>query len=243
MAQTLYREWFVNFRFPGWEQVQMVESELGLIPQGWEIKKIKDFGQIVTGKTPSTAVPEYYDSSYMPFIKTPSMHGNMFCIEVDEFLSEAGANSQKNKTIPANSLIVNCIGALAGSVSITTTNAQTNQQINAIVLYSIVYREYLYFTLINLKEKLRQQGSNGATMINVNKSKFENLKILLPKKDILLRFHNITNSQIELIRNLQIKNSNLRQTRDLLLPKLISGEIDVESLDIDTKPVTEAIAA
>ena len=233
MAQTLYQEWFVKFRFPGHEQINMVESDLGLIPEGWNVVQIKDFGKVITGKTPSKKKPEYY-GDYMPFIKTPSMHGNTFCIEVEEYLSELGVASQRNKTIPENSIIVNCIGALAGSVSITSINSQMNQQINAVVLNSNNYREFLYLTLSNLKETIRQHGSNGATMINLNKGKFEALQTLLPEQKILSQFNKMTQHQFDLIRNLQLKNINLRKTRDLLLPKLISGQIDVENLDIDT---------
>lgn len=233
MAQMLYREWFVNFRFPNHENVKMVESELGLIPEGWEVKKLGDFGKVVTGKTPSTKNSDYF-GDFMPFIKTPSMHGNMFCVEAEEYLSALGVASQKNKTIPANSIIVNCIGALAGSVSITAIQSQTNQQINAVVLNDIRTREFLYFALVDLKETLRQHGSNGATMINVNKNKFESLQVVCPTINLLSRFHDLVNSQLELVKNLQLRNINLRKTRDLLLPKLISGEIDVENLDIET---------
>ena len=233
MARSIYREWFVKFRFPGHEQVQMVDSELGLIPEGWKMGGVIDFGEVITGKTPSKAKPEYY-GDYMPFIKTPSMHGNMFCIEVDEYLSKQGVASQRNKILPPNCLLVNCIGALAGSVSITSTDSQTNQQINAVVLKNKEDREFLYFNLVDLKELIRQYGSNGATMINLNKSKFEALPAVHPELETLSAFHKLTFPQFDLIKNLQIKNTNLRQTRDLLLPRLISGEIDVENLDINT---------
>lgn len=229
MAQLLYREWFVNFRFPGHEKVSTIESELGLIPQGWKTEQISSFGKVITGKTPSKANPQYF-GDYIPFIKTPSMHGNTFCIEVEEYLSELGAASQKGKTIPPNSLIVNCIGALAGSASITTTYSQTNQQINAVVLENQYNRELLYFTLVTLKETIRQHGSNRATMINLSKGKFETLSFICPTPEILSEFHELTSSQFDLIRNLQKQNINLSETRDLLLPKLISGEIDVEAI-------------
>ena len=233
MARMLYREWFVKFRFPGHEAVQFVESELGLIPEGWEVVKIENFGKVITGKTPSKTKPEYY-GSYMPFIKTPSMHGKMFCIEVEEYLSKEGADSQRHKSLPPNTLIVNCIGALAGSVSITSEFSQTNQQINAVILNNIKNREFLYFLLVELKETIRQYGSTGATMINLSKGKFESLSVLSPNRIILNQFNQLTASKFELIKNLQLKNINLRKTRDLLLPRLISGEIDVENLAINT---------
>jgi type I restriction enzyme, S subunit len=188
MARMLYREWFVKFRFPGHEAVQFVESELGLIPENWEVVKIENFGKVITGKTPSKTKPEYY-GSYMPFIKTPSMHGKMFCIEVEEYLSKEGADSQRHKILPPNTLIVNCIGALAGSVSITSEFSQTNQQINAVILNNIKNREFLYFLLVELKETIRQYGSTGATMINLSKGKFESLSVLSPNRIILNQFN------------------------------------------------------
>lgn len=244
MARMLYREWFVKFRFPvdggngGGDRhsnnhpVELVESELGLIPKGWKVGKVAEFGKVITGKTPSKKKPEYY-GDFMPFIKTPSMHGQMFCLEVEEYLSQAGVQSQRNKILPPDTLIVNCIGALAGSVSITSEYSQTNQQINAVVLNKLKDREFLYFSLVEAKERLIQLGATGATMINVSKGKFENLGIITPNALLLEKFHKSIASKFNLIKNLQQKNINLRKTRDLLLPRLISGEIDVEELDIN----------
>jgi type I restriction enzyme, S subunit len=232
MAQSLYREWFVHFRFPGHEKKRLVESGLGLIPEGWEVKALEYFGTIVTGKTPSKLVPEYFGEEYMPFVKTPDLHGNMFCIRIEEYLSEQGAWSQKNKTIPPNSLCVNCIGARAGSVSITIFRSQTNQQINSIILSEAYFREFLYFVLLDLKETIHQYGSNGATMVNLNKAKFGALRVIYPLSSIVAEFHGITYPMFEEIKSLELQNANLRKTRDLLLPKLISGEVDVEKLSI-----------
>jgi type I restriction enzyme S subunit len=232
MAKVVYQEWFEHFRFPGHTQSDLVTSEIGLIPQGWSIKRLCEFGRVVTGKTPSTEKPEFFGGS-VPFIKTPDMHGNTFCIASADTLSDLGAASQKSKTVPVNSIIVNCIGALAGSVSITTTSCQTNQQINSVVLRDQRDREFLYVSLTRLREGLRQIGSNGATMINVNKSKFELLPVRTPPTDQIQIFHEQAFPIFEEIRNLQARNINLYQTRDLLLPKLISGEVDVEHLEVE----------
>ena len=154
IAQATYTEWFVNFRFPGHEKVKMIDSgtDFGKIPEGWEIKKIKDFGSVITGKTPSKSDPSNFGSD-IPFIKTPDLHGKIFCIETSESLSVKGANTQKNKTLPPKTLVVSCIGTL-GVVGITSSEAQTNQQINAVILADQKYLEYLYFVLVNLKQEL-----------------------------------------------------------------------------------------
>ena len=227
IAQATYTEWFVNFRFPGHEKVKMIDSgtDFGKIPEGWEIKKIKDFGSVITGKTPSKSDPSNFGSD-IPFIKTPDLHGKIFCIETSESLSVKGANTQKNKTLPPKTLVVSCIGTL-GVVGITSSEAQTNQQINAVILADQKYLEYLYFVLVNLKQELKNLGANGATMGNVNKDKFENIKMLFPSQKVISEYHSTVGLNFDGILNLQMQNKNLRQTRDLFLPKLITGEINI----------------
>lgn len=232
MAQVIYKEWFINFHFPGHEKVKMVDSELGNIPEGWEVKELRDFGNIITGKTPSTKVKEYY-GNYILFIKTPDMHSNIFITKTEQCLSELGEQSQKNKTLPENSLCVSCIGT-AGVVSITSKPSQTNQQINSIILKDTETLEFLFFTLGSLREQINLYGSTGATMVNLNKEKFASLELVCPSMKLIKLYHTLTTPIFNHIKNLQSQIENLFRTRDLLLPKLISGEIDVEELDINT---------
>ena len=226
MARGLYREWFVHFRFPGHENHPRVASALGKIPQGWEVKTIQDFGKVVTGKTPSKANAGFFGKD-VPFVKTPDMHGNLFILDTNESLSTVGANSQANKTLPVGSICVSCIGTI-GVVSITTEECQTNQQINSVVLAKSEYREFLFFRLQEAKQALENLGSNGATMGNVNKSKFESMEIVAPPNAHLFDFHRLTQPMFNSILNLTRQVQNLRRTRELLLPRLLSGQINVE---------------
>jgi type I restriction enzyme S subunit len=205
----------------------MVESELGPIPEGWEVAHVVDFGSVVTGKTPSKARPDFFGAD-VPFIKLPDMHGNVFVLDTSEHLSVLGQASQANKTIPANTLCVSCIGT-AGIVVITTCPSQTNQQINSVVLDYPPDREFLYFRLLDLRETINQYGANGATMVNLNKTKFENLRLVRSPQDIVTCFHALAAPMFEHVRNLQQRNVTLSKTRDFLLPKLISGEVPVEA--------------
>lgn len=230
IAQSLYREWFVNFRFPGHEKIRMVDSLMGKIPEGWKILRLDSFGEIITGKTPSKKRPEYY-GDYMPFIKLPDMHGNMFCISTQDNLSKAGAESQRVKTLPPNSLCVSCIGT-GGVVTITSDHSQTNQQINSIIT-STINREFLFFALRGLKGTILNQGATGATMTNLSRGKFANLQVVYPPSTILLRYNEITSPIFNQCLNMQKQNMNLIATRDLIIPKLISGELDVSELDIN----------
>jgi type I restriction enzyme S subunit len=225
VAQTIYKEWFVNFRFPGHEKVKFIDSPIGKIPEGWVIVELKEFGNIVTGKTPSTKISEYFGDE-IPFIKTPDMHSNIFIYKTGQYLSKKGADSQSKKYIPPRSICVSCIGTV-GVVSINSIISQTNQQINTIILNRKENLEYMFFVLSYMKEILEAYGSNGATMANVNKEKFASMTVVKPSANLIDKFHLLTQNIFDKIENLLFKNENLRKTRDLLLPKLMSGELEV----------------
>jgi type I restriction enzyme, S subunit len=223
IVQKIYTKWFVNFRFPGYEKVKFGK---GGLPEGWEIKKIREIGRVVTGKTPPTSNKDN-QGDYMPFIKTPDLHDSVFCISTNESLSIQGVEAQKNKIIPKNSIVVSCIGTV-GVTGITVKESQTNQQINSIIPIDFSIREYLYFVCIGLKQHLKNIGANGATMGNVNKEKFETIEIILPSKDILGVFHEATSDLFEEILALSLQNQNLEKTRDLLIPRLVTGKLKLK---------------
>ena len=220
-AQRLYKEWFVDLRFPGYENTPITDG----VPEGWEIRKLDTFGEIITGKTPSTAKESYYNGD-IPFVKIPDMHNTIYPIITESTLSEEGANTQKNKFIPKDSLMVSCI-ATVGLVNISIQNCQTNQQINSIILESVRNLYYLYFSTKGLKMLLDGVGSNGATMTNVNKSKFANIEVLYPTTDLCEKFYGFCKPIFEKILILSKSTIELKNSRDQLLPKLMSGELEV----------------
>lgn len=236
MSEEIYKEWFVRMRFPGFETAkfynekgqEVAQSTLGALPEAWEHKELNFFGEIITGKTPSTFNEGFFTGA-IPFVKTPDMSGSPYVIETLETLSVLGANSQKKKFIPKNSLMVSCIGS-AGVYALASKDCQTNQQINSIVFHEEFYSYYFFNFAKTLKQILENLGSNGATMTNVNKSKFEKMKAIYPGKELLVDFHQLVKNNFELILTLQKKNQLLQQTRDLLLPRLISGKLSVEHL-------------
>ena len=219
-AQRLYKEWFVDLHFPGHENVKIVDG----VPEGWEKKKVGELGKVITGKTPSTAKKEYYGGQ-IPFITIPDMHTGIYPTS-SQFLSSLGANSQSGKFIPANSLMVSCIGT-AGLVCITKEECQTNQQINSLVLNDNYLLYYMYNTFLSLKGHLNNIGSNGATMTNVSKSKFESIEILIPTNSISNLYNKAVEQSFRSIENLSSQIRLLTEARDRLLPKLMSGEIKV----------------
>lgn len=220
-ARRLYKEWFVNFRFPGYEDTPIVDG----VPEGWSLSPISDFGEVVTGKTPSTEKKEYYGGN-IPFVKIPDMHGCVYPVITESSLTEAGAKTQINKFIPRNGIMVSCI-ATVGLVNITVERCQTNQQINSIILSDERDLYYVFSAMKRLKELLEGVGSNGATMTNVNKTKFASLPVLYPSEELRDSYYSFCKPIFEKIYNLSLSVVGLKKARDRLLPKLMSGEIEV----------------
>jgi type I restriction enzyme S subunit len=222
-ARELYKEWFVRMRFPGYKKAKFVKG----VPEGWEVMELKDFGKIHTGKTPPTKVREYYGGE-IPFIKTPDLHKNQFIFETEEYLTDKGNNTQKRSCLPKGSICVSCIGT-GGIVGLTTAEkSQTNQQINSLIPANKKYTEFLYYAICDLKETIELFGGTGATMTNLSKGKFEKLKILFANKELVEKYNSLVSPIFEQIQTIQQQNTQLRQIRDRLLPRLISGKLQVK---------------
>ena len=222
-AQNIYKEWFVNFRFPNYEHT-VFDAESGL-PVGWEKKTIDAFAEVITGKTPSTANSNFYGGN-IPFVKTPDMHDAPYVLSTSIYLSNEGAESQNNKFLPKNSVMVSCIGT-AGVVALASINCQTNQQINSVRFDEEFKAFYFYGFARGLKPLLEGLGSNGATMVNVNKSKFEKIELTIPDSDILKKHYALVKVIFDQILILQEQNEKLKEARDILLPRLMNRTIEV----------------
>lgn len=231
-AQALYKHWFVDFEFPNEEGKSYKSSdgkmvwneELGKeIPEGWEYDYISSISkEIITGKTPPTDDEENF-GTYMPFVTIPDMHNNVFITRSERYLSEKGVGYQKNKTLPINSICVSCIGT-AGLVSITSAECQTNQQINSIVCQDDISVYYTYITLKALEKQIIEWGSRGSVGINMNKTEFSQIKILIPKQIIMRRFDKIVVTIFEILKLKTTEAQKLGSLQSLLLSRLAVGE-------------------
>ena len=220
-AQRLYKEWFVDLHFPGYEDVEIVDG----VPEGWTYKRVEEFGEVITGKTPSTSKTEYYGGS-IPFVTIPDMHGTVFPLVTEKTLTKVGADTQKSKYLPANTVIVSCI-ATVGLVNIAIEPCQTNQQINSVILHDDNNLYFFYESMKRVKALLDGVGSNGATMTNGNKTKFSNIKVLYPTEDLVMKYNEFCKSIFDKILALSKAMLICEQSRDRLLPKLMNGEIEV----------------
>lgn len=209
MAETLFRQWFVE------------EANVD-----WEERPLSYFGKIICGKTPSKKKPEYFDGEY-PFIKIPDMHGNTFVFSSQDSLSKEGFNSQINKALPSKSINVSCI-ATVGLVTMNAYPSQTNQQINSIIPDE-KYRFYLYCEMKNSYDLLHAMASGGTATLNLNTGNFSKIPVAIPDEETLGMFNDNVTPLFDKIFINQQQIQTLTKLRDTLLPKLMSGEIRVNS--------------
>ena len=212
---------------------EMEASELGDIPEGWAINHISQFGDVVCGKTPSKANPEFFGEG-IPFIKIPDMHNSVYVVSPSEQLSASGVASQAKKTIPSGSICVSCI-ATVGKVVITHEPSQTNQQINSIVPRHPQYTIYLYFQMRGKEKVFHDLASGGSATLNMNTSTFSKVCVLAPAFNVLEEFSVIVGPLFSEILVRQKESALLSEARDTLLPKLLSGELSVAGAMVEAE--------
>lgn len=229
MAEALYREWFVHFRFPGHEQAQFLDTEQGRVPEGW-VKRLSEVTEINSesikrGYEPdsihyvdiaSVSTGRIEEVTEMPFSAAPG-RARRIVRDGDMIWSTVRPNRKSYALIlkPPTNMVVS-----TGFAVIRPSTAPYS------FLYSALTTESFVSYLVN--------HAKGSAYPAVNSEDFENAPILVPSEPLLAAFHERTQPLYLLKHNLEAKNQNLRLARDLLLPKLISGELDVENLDIDT---------
>ena len=214
-------------------------EQLGWIPKGWEASKLKEFGKIITGKTPPKKIDDAFDleGKGVPFITPSDVEGDVFTVNAIRHLTESGVGSVKNNIVDAESVCVTCIGSQMGKTTIAPDKSVTNQQLNSIVLGKKYFRNYIFLNLRMRREELFNLGSSGSTMPILNKTSFENLSVLKPNESSLKAFDDITESYLAKILLNSQNNTKLTTMRDTLLPKLISGELQVPDVAIDEELV------
>lgn len=219
-AQVLYKSWFVD-----------LEPFDGERPADWKDGIVNDLAsEVICGKTPSTKKEEYYGDD-IPFVTIPDMHGCVYTVHTEKSLSKLGAESQSKKMLPKDSICVSCIGT-AGLVTLLSVPSQTNQQINSIIPKANYSPYYIYLLMSTMKETINKLGQAGSTIVNLNKTEFGKMEVLIPSIKVMGDFDEIAEPIFNTILSNQIENTKLSSLRDTLLPKLMSGELDVSDKNI-----------
>ena len=219
-AQAIFKAWFVDF--------EPFNEEM---PSDWIIGTVDDLGtEIICGKTPPTKKKEYYGGN-TPFITIPDMHGCVYNVSTERYLSAAGVALQPKKTLPPNTVCVSCIGT-AGLVNLVSEKSQSNQQINSIIPKEGISAYYIYLLMQTLSETINKLGQSGSTIVNLNKTQFGKIQVAIPSEQVLYNFDTLCKPLFEMILSNQKENIELANLLDALLPKLMSGELDVSDIDL-----------
>lgn len=246
MARSLYREWFVNFRFPGHEQVKLVDSnsEFGLIPEGWEVVPINELikrGILEKNQDGNHGEKHPKSTDYVPagipFIMAKDLSNNIIDLVNCQFISNEQAQSLRvgfakkgdvllthKATMGRVAIVPQVENFIVLTPQITYFRIKDSSSLNPAFLYCT-------FTSDRFQDILLGQ-SEQSTRKFISITNQRNIKILYPSPNWINKFGKIIKDVLGLKEALYLKNTNLRQTRDLLLPKLISGEIDLEEIDI-----------
>lgn len=240
MARRLYEEWFVHFRFPGHEVVSFKESELGEIPEGWEAKSVAETFQILGGGTPSKKVPEYWEDGEINWFSPTDLtkSSSAFMEESSSKITELGLKKSSAKLFPENSVMMTS-RATIGVVAINTQPASTNQGFITCLPNDEFPLYLMYHWLKDNVETFISLGT-GATFKEISKGTFKEIQLAVPPVDVSRAYQEAVGPMMQQVLLLQRKNTNLRAQRDLLLPKLVSGEIDVSDIPMPDDKEVEA---
>ena len=220
-AQRLYKEWFVDLRFPGYENTPVVDG----VPQGWRITEIGNAFKTLLGGTPSREKIEYWENGTIPWINSGKVN-ELRVIEPSEYITDIALNRSATKLLPKHTTLVAITGATLGQVSYTEIETCANQSVVGIVDESQQYSEYVYCYVLNNIKNIIGKATGGAQQ-HINKDIVNCYPIVLPSDDIRAKFQNVVKPIFDKIGKLLFENFNLTEVRDRLLPKLMSGEIEV----------------
>jgi type I restriction enzyme, S subunit len=224
MAQTIYKEWFVNFRFPGYEKAKFVDSHLGKIPEGWELRTVFDSVEVFSGGTPKTSVDKYWNGK-IPFYTPRDSSNEFWILNTEKLLTEEGLSNCNSKLYPKHTVFITARGTV-GKMNINDEPMAINQSCYALIGKNHVSQFYVFFALLNYVAHMKQIATGGV-FDTIIVDTFKVIPFLLPSDFILDEFDKNISPLLNETLLLAKKNQNLRRTSDLLLPKLMSGEIEV----------------
>lgn len=222
MAQAIFKNWFVDFE--PFKDGKFVDSELGMIPEGWKVGTLGDFCKCLLGGTPSRSKEEYWNGD-VNWINSGEI--NKFRIlEASEKITELGLSKSATKLLPKKTTVLAITGATLGQVSLLEIDTCTNQSVIGVLENAEVPYEYIYPFIKDRIEMLIQHQTGGAQQ-HINKDNVESLIFLLPAINVLEDYISLVSPMYKRIESQCFENLYLSTLRDTLLPRLMSGELEV----------------
>jgi type I restriction enzyme S subunit len=230
LAQTLFKQWFIDFEFPNENREpyksaggEMVDSELGEIPMGWRVRSLYEIAQINLGGTPSRSKREYWNGD-IPWVNSGAINEN-YILKPTEFISEVGLKKSSTKLITKYSTLIAITGATLGQVSYSLIDACYNQSVISLTSENNI-NEFIHLLIISIIPELIKHQTGGAQQ-HINKGNVESFKVKYPNENLLIEFKSLI-TDLYCRNEINIReNQELNNLRDTLLPKLISGELEV----------------
>ena len=222
-AQRLYKQWFIDLRYPGHETTKIVEG----LPEGWKKERADSFFNITIGKTPPRAEKQWFveGGCGVSWISISDMGtDSAFIFETAENLTSEAIMRHNVKVVPPNTVLLS-FKLTVGRVSITTSNMCTNEAIAHFVTEDNLLREYTYCYLKNFHYD--ELGSTSSISKAINSKIVKAMPFVMPSDDALKAFHKVMKPIFDQIFTKQKQIQNLSQSRDRLLPKLMNGELEI----------------
>jgi type I restriction enzyme, S subunit len=221
-ARLLYEEWFVRMQFPGREHTRIIDG----VPNGWRRTNMNDVCDSIGGGTPSTKRAEYWDGDITWLVPTDVTRNDcLFLLDSERKITEPGLRESSATMLPPETILMTS-RASVGFFALVDQPVCTNQGFINIVPNTSELRMYLLFNLVSRVEEIRA-NAKGSTYPEISKGRFREMSILLPPDHLLKAFADFAGLILLQVRCLKRQKEQARQARDLLLPKLMSGELEL----------------
>lgn len=239
LAQALFKQWFVDFEFPNENREpykssggEMIDSELGEIPKGWRVEKFGNISDLKGGGTPSTKESSFWDGEI--FWSSPKDLSNLDCpvlFSTEKRITPEGLKKISSGLLPKGTLLLSSRAPI-GYLAICQIETAINQGYIAINAHSPLDNIFILNWLKLNMDKVIEKA-NGSTFLEVSKTNFRDIKIVIPSDETLSRFSNQSQAFFEQITINAKESIELKTLRDTLLPKLISGELEVSEASLE----------
>ena len=217
-ARLLYREWFVHLRFPGHEQVGVVDG----VPEGWERKVALDVMDVRSGGTPRTTVSKYWDGD-IPFFTPKDATDCIYAYKTERWLTEDGLRNCNSSLFPKDTVFITARGTV-GKTFLALTDMAMNQSCYGLIAGPPLNQAFLLFALREAVDEFHSRAV-GSVFGAIVRDTFAQIPLLVPTEDLVERFSGIVRPMLRQVEMLLHENTHLTQARDLLLPRLMNGEI------------------
>jgi len=219
-ARQLYREWFIRLRFPGYEHTPVVDG----VPEGWERKSALEAMDIMSGGTPKTTNPDYWDGD-IPFYTPKDATGSIWVGDTERTVTERGLSTCNSKLYSRETVFISARGTV-GKLNMAQRPMAMSQSCYALVGKPPLTQPFVYAAMEAADKMLRQQAV-GAVFDAIIVDTFKRINLLVPDEQMANLFDDYTRPLYEQVGVLSLQNQKLRAARDLLLPRLMGGEITV----------------